>query len=639
MNSLHGTSLASLVASSLAWPTTALAANWQPYLLQNNIVHEIDVDSLQVAAGVVTYKARSHVASETLLARFAGGQGAAADCAGRRHAEDIGGYYGFTEVTEGSKTAAQVDMACRLAGLATTPGQLPDWQPLPDDLFIDVNSMKVRDGLLFFSFRNVRNRFGEAQGRVVVECATRKRSEVVGVHYNLQRIVEGGQQARQFESACRFAHQPTPPAPSIAPVDFDETIAPENAGDDNLLHDILRSGMTERDGLVRFKYATRLLTDGSQAQEDQLLDAVVDCAGKRRADEVAGRFELRPVRPGTRGALQVARVCGMTETAGKNTTTAGKDAGAASSCRYVRVGSVPIEWQGARLRVSGSINGTPVPMIVDTGAYRVMIPHSLVEPLGLPVVESLKGESYGGGGVSKISAVRTSRMSVGDVRNVGQLMIVDLDSTNRDVLVGDDFLFQHDLELNDHEMVFFAPPDCRDASLAYWDALAPFAELEPMDESNPQPIVRVAINGRSLRALIDTGAPNSLVDLAAARRLGIDPPAQGVKPYATPAIGTHRMTVWPPQDFESFDIGGEIVRHPRLAISDIFGNARREMPLGGWKLRNAPDMILGADFLRAHRLLFARGQHRLYLSYTGGNVFDAPTESELPPPHAAPAAP
>jgi predicted aspartyl protease len=442
-----------------------------------------------------------------------------------------------------------------------------------------------------------------------------------------------------------LAHLAMPPAPSPAPVDFGLAIAPEEAGDDNMRYDIVRPSIVVRDGLVHFQYTTRLLSDSSLAQEDQFVTAVVDCARRRRADEVGGVFDMRPVAPGTRGALQVARVCTIASMPAPTVapafaaSVATVAAHEARACRYVRIGTVPVKWQGARLRVLGSINGVPVPMIVDTGASNVMIPNSLIDPLGLPVIEATKGDGYGGGGVSKVSAVRTSRMSIGDVRNVGQLMLVDLDSSNRDVLVGDDFLFEHDLEINDREMAFFSPQDCGDSSLAYWDRLTPYASLEFMDKSNPNPVVRVTINGKALRALVDTGATSSILDLAAARALGVDPRARGVAPFAAGAIGTHSLMVWPPEQFDTFEVGGEIIRHPRLAVADIFGNARRELSFSWLKLRNAPDLILGADFLRAHRLLFAQSQHRMYLSYTGGSVFDAPTVSDMPSPPGVPAAP
>ena len=36
---------------------------------------------------------------------------------------------------------------------------------------------------------------------------------------------------------------------------------------------------------------------------------------------------------------------------------------------------------------------------------------------------------------------------------------------------------------------------------------------------------------------------------------------------------------------------------------------------------NVPRMVLGVDFLRAHRVYVARSQRKLYFTYTGGTVF------------------
>jgi hypothetical protein len=41
-------------------------------------------------------------------------------------------------------------------------------------------------------------------------------------------------------------------------------------------------------------------------------------------------------------------------------------------------------------------------------------------------------------------------------------------------------------------------------------------------------------------------------------------------------------------------------------------------------------VVLGVDFLRTHRILFAMSQDRLYMSYLGGDPF---------PPRKAPTAP
>jgi hypothetical protein len=41
-------------------------------------------------------------------------------------------------------------------------------------------------------------------------------------------------------------------------------------------------------------------------------------------------------------------------------------------------------------------------------------------------------------------------------------------------------------------------------------------------------------------------------------------------------------------------------------------------------------MLLGADFLRAHRTLVAHSQHRLYFTYVGGPVFLADPATTRP---------
>ena len=313
MNPLRCASIASVIVLGAAWSTAALATNWQAYLPEDKFVYEIDADSVRVSDGLVRYQYRNRYPSAISDHRFDRPLKVVADCAGRRHAFDTGGAFPLLldPVDEGSSVAYEVDTACRLAGLETKPGALPAWQNVDHGLSIDSNTLKVQDGLLYFDYGFVNGHRGGKLNTAVVECAARRRSEVVGAHYTLQRIVEGGTQARLAEAACRMAHLAMPPGPTPVPVDFGAAIAQEEAGDDNMLHDIVRPGVTERAGLVHFQYTTRLLSDGTSAQEDQLVAAVVDCAARRRSDDLAGNIDLQPVMPGTRGALQLARVCAI----------------------------------------------------------------------------------------------------------------------------------------------------------------------------------------------------------------------------------------------------------------------------------------------------------------------------------------
>ena len=318
MNSFRCVPILLLVLLGAALPAPAVAANWQAYLTEHSVIYEIDADSVSVSDGLVHYKHRNRFApgaENSAIGRLLGHDAMAAaadhvvdtvaDCAGRRQADVTGGAPSLA-LREDTSVANQVDAACRIAGLATTRGLGPDWQSIPDNKFIDIRSLKLRDDLLFFDYTTIK---GSVPDSAVVECAKRRSSLVVGVHYTLQPLAEGTSQARQAEAACRLAHLAIPPGPKPAPVDFGVAIARGDVGDDNLRYDIVRTSIQVRDSLVHFQYTTRLLSDGSMAQEDQAIDAVVDCAGQRRADEVEGAFDLKPVAPATRGAIQLSRVC------------------------------------------------------------------------------------------------------------------------------------------------------------------------------------------------------------------------------------------------------------------------------------------------------------------------------------------
>ena len=75
--------------------------------------------------------------------------------------------------------------------------------------------------------------------------------------------------------------------------------------------------------------------------------------------------------------------------------------------------------------------------------------------------------------------------------------------------------------------------------------------------------------------------------------------------------------------FESFAIGNEVIRSPRIAFADLFRyttytETGSRLPKS---VENLPAMLLGVDFLRAHRVLIAPSQGKVYFTYEGGPVF------------------
>jgi predicted aspartyl protease len=313
-------------------------------------------------------------------------------------------------------------------------------------------------------------------------------------------------------------------------------------------------------------------------------------------------------------AFCFAASSGAAETSGKH-------------CRYQKISTLPIDMKGHRPLVKGSINGQPVRMVIDSGAGATTLNRGLAERLSLPLTHT-KMTAYGVGGASEVYAARVSEISIGAVHGGARYLYLNWDSAldgELDVLVGADFLFQNDVELSlaDRKLDFFHPVDCADAFLAYWDREASVAAIEAVDEHQSRIQLTVEINGQKVRAIVDTGAPTSSIDLKAARRAGIDVNGPGAKPIAdVSGIGGRKRKRWV-VPVASVVVGDEQIHDVRIEVGDFIAPMQEEsgsMAIASM-LASEPEMLLGLDFLEAYRVLFAVSQRRMYLSYIGGSVF------------------
>src|SRR4029450_6565110 len=84
-------------------------------------------------------------------------------------------------------------------------------------------------------------------------------------------------------------------------------------------------------------------------------------------------------------------------------------------CRYVKLATLPITYNGLRPIVEASINGEPVKMLLDTGAQQTMLTRALAEKLGLTLRHSSK-VVVGVGGVSTEYRARVDSISIGAVQ-------------------------------------------------------------------------------------------------------------------------------------------------------------------------------------------------------------------------------
>jgi hypothetical protein len=177
-----------------------------------------------------------------------------------------------------------------------------------------------------------------------------------------------------------------------------------------------------------------------------------------------------------------------------------------------------------------------------------------------------------------------------------------------------------EFDLPNRAVRLFQPRDCGASSLAYWDARAAEAQLQ----GNAEILVSVAVNGRPILAILDTGASLSALTMTEAVRFGINAQSPGVATAGCSAgIGRPALDYWS-APFESFAIGNEVIRNATLRIADFTRDSVVNQ-IGGrqalTRFAARPEMILGMDFLRAHRVFVANSQRKLYFSYTGGTVF------------------
>lgn len=91
-----------------------------------------------------------------------------------------------------------------------------------------------------------------------------------------------------------------------------------------------------------------------------------------------------------------------------------------------------------------------------------------------------------------------------------------------------------------------------------------------------------------------------------------------------PAYGLGKKTVdsWI-GPIRALTIGDEMIQDTTLHFADLYKDAT--FTPGGSRIARKVDelqpMLIGADFLRSHRVLVAHSQRRMYFTYVGGPVF------------------
>jgi clan AA aspartic protease (TIGR02281 family) len=278
----------------------------------------------------------------------------------------------------------------------------------------------------------------------------------------------------------------------------------------------------------------------------------------------------------------------------------------AGSCHLERYGTLPVEMEGGRATTMVKINGSDTRFALDTGAFFNIMSNATASSLGLKLRAlpfDFRISGIGGTAEAKYTHVKEFGILGVTLENI-DFLVGGSDAGYG--LLGANLLDSVDLEIDmaHGKLSLFKVDGCDKRGLAYWSNGRDYfmADIEPADSRIDQrTFFNVTINGKKVRALLDSGAYATLLTRRAAERVGIDLNAPDVKKsFATSGFGAKLVKTWI-VPIDSFSVGTETIHHSQMQVLDgTIGNS-------------STDMLLGLDYLLAHRMFIANSQQKAYL--------------------------
>ena len=284
----------------------------------------------------------------------------------------------------------------------------------------------------------------------------------------------------------------------------------------------------------------------------------------------------------------------------------------AGSCQVVRYGTLPVEIEGGRATTEVKINGADTRFQLDTGSFFNIMSNATAASLGLKLrAMPFNFRISGIGGTAGAQYTRVKDFGIlGTTLNNIDFLVGGSDAGYG--LLGANLLDFADLEIDmaHGKLSLFKVDGCEKRGLAYWSNGRDFfmADLKPADSSTDRrTFIEVTINGKKLRALLDSGAYATALTRHAAERVGIKVDTPDEKQGITHGFGAKLVKTWT-VPVDEFSVGTESIHHSQMQVIDS-------------TLSDGTDMLLGLDYLLAHHMFIANSQRKAFFTYNGGRVF------------------
>ena len=286
---------------------------------------------------------------------------------------------------------------------------------------------------------------------------------------------------------------------------------------------------------------------------------------------------------------------------------------ASAKCELAQIIELPVTMNGLRPMVASSINGRKTEFVADSGAFFSIISPGTAASDGLRLRAAPDGFRVSGiGGDADVSIATVKDFGlVGHALHNIEFLVGGSAVGGGAGLIGQNILgiADADYDLAHGAIRLIKPKGCGNSDLAYWTTTRTYSivDLDWQQQGGKHIQGTVTLNGIRLSATFDTGAPTSILSSRAAARAGVKPGGAGVTDAGRAGgLGRNETQSWI-GPFASLKIGdNEEIRNIHLRFADI----------------GDTDMLIGADFFLSHRIYVGNAEHKMFVTYNGGPVFD-----------------
>jgi hypothetical protein len=299
---------------------------------------------------------------------------------------------------------------------------------------------------------------------------------------------------------------------------------------------------------------------------------------------------------------------------------------AKAECSLAAVAVLPLEKDHGRYLLDADVNGHPVKLILATGYYATALDLKAADDLGVSMGDTGR-LIYGVGGTQRQYRGFVSRLRIGNIKADGALLI-GADMWGNDPApkwsgrFGMSMMSIYDIDLDfagSHAILYDAHGNCTKPNVALQPNL--FAvPLEPVHE-NRQADIMVVVDGHPIKAMLDSGAPHTIMYRAAAERLGVDlSPLHAPGHETIVGLGKYPIGVMD-HHFGSVAFGDLTIQNMAVRIVDQRTNGVDRHRTGSlldttvYDALNGEEMLIGADFMQKVHLWISHSSQTLIMQY------------------------